>query len=129
MNERMQVIVGVQEAISSYAYALDAGRTEDIVALFTSDAVVNLLGQGSFSGHDEIRAAYSNFVPKGPQRHVTANVLVTSWEGDRATAVGDLVYLERGDAGWVVCLVGRYEDVLRRDGDKWLFEERVLSYE
>lgn len=127
MSDYSDVVVGVQATIASYARALDAGHTEDIVALFTPDAVVEITGQVTFEGHQAIRETYASWMPTAPQRHVVANVVVTSWTDDHATAVGDLVFLLRGDAGWVVDLVGRYEDALRKVNGRWLFEKRILS--
>jgi hypothetical protein len=59
---------------------------------------------------------------------VVVNTHVTEWSEDEATAVSDVVFLAKGDAGWGVQLVGRYDDVLHRDGSRWRFHRRVATF-
>lgn len=121
------VVVGVRAAIAAYAQALDSGRTDDLVELFCPDGVSEVAGSGTFSGHEAIRAAYARWRPAKPQRHLVTNTLVTSWSGDDATAASDLALLQRGESGWAVTLVGRYEDTLHRHDGRWLFRRRVTT--
>ncbi|MFF3567568.1 nuclear transport factor 2 family protein [Nocardia jiangxiensis] len=121
------VTFGVHNAINSYTQALDTGRTDDIVTLFSKDGSSEIMGVGTFEGHDALRAAYAGMVPTQPQRHMVGNIVLTSWTADEATASSDLVFVLRGENGWAVQLVGKYEDTLRRDGDTWLFQSRKLS--
>lgn len=116
----------IRDALAAYAHALDDGRTDDIVALFTEDAVATLPGIPRLEGKDAIRAAYAEMVPGQPQRHVVTNTHVAEYDGTRATVVSDLVFLLKGEAGWAVRFVGRYTDRLQADGDRWLFESRDL---
>ena len=48
-----------------------------------------------------------------PQRHVVVNTLVTDWNDHEAKAVSDLLFLQKGESGWAVQLVGRYTDTLQ----------------
>ncbi len=43
-------------------------------------------------------------------------------------ATSDVVFLLKGERGWSVQLVGRYHDVLHRDGDAWRFHSRVAEF-
>ncbi|MBY8860948.1 nuclear transport factor 2 family protein [Nocardia sp. CA2R105] len=122
-----EVAHGVHTAIASYTQALDAGRTDDIVALFSADGSSEIAGVGVFEGHEALRAAYAGMIPTAPQRHMTANTVITSRSADEAAATSDLVFLLRGENGWAVQLLGRYEDLLVRDGQTWLFRSRKLS--
>lgn len=122
------VAAGVHAAIAAYSHALDAGKTEDIVELFLPDGVAEIAGQGTFEGHDGIRAGYANFVPQQPQLHLVANTVITSHTEDEATAVSNLAFFGRGESGWAVQLVGRYDDTLRRQDGAWLFQKRVTTF-
>jgi ketosteroid isomerase-like protein len=118
---------GVQATIAAYAHALDAGRTDDIVELFLPDGVSEIVGFGTFEGHDAIRAGYANLVPTQPQLHLVANTVITSSTGDEVTAVSNLAFFGRGESGWAVQLVGRYDDTLRRYDGAWRFQKRVTT--
>jgi ketosteroid isomerase-like protein len=122
------VAAGVHAAIAAYAQALDAGRTDDLVELFCADGVAEIAGSGTFEGHDAIRAAYAAWVPKQPQLHLVANTVITSWTGDSATATSTVAFLHRGESGWAVRLVGRYDDTLHRYDGGWRFHRRVTTF-
>src|SRR5690606_35398553 len=86
-----EVAEGVRAAIATYTHALDDGRTDDVVATFTPDAVCDLGPMGRFEGQDALRAAYAGWAPRGPQRHLVLNTLVTAHGGDEADAGSDVV--------------------------------------
>ncbi|MFG3025332.1 nuclear transport factor 2 family protein [Streptomyces sp. NPDC048254] len=122
------VAAGVQAAIGAYAQALDAGRTDDIAELFAPDGVAEIAGMATFEGRDAIRKGFAAFAPAQPQLHLVANTVVTSFTEEEATAVSNLAFFQRGESGWAVQLVGRYDDTLRRTGGKWLFQHRVTTF-
>lgn len=127
MTTREDVTAGVLNTIATYVHALDQGRTDDLVALFADDAVVDIMGQGVMEGRDAIHAGYLLTVPTGPQLHMIVNVRVTPSADDEATAVSDLALLKRGESGWGVQLTGRYQDTLRLCDGSWLFSRKVLT--
>jgi hypothetical protein len=118
---------GIRAAIAAYAQALDDGRADDVVATFCADGVADL-GFGVYEGHAALREAFAQFVPKVPQRHVVANTLVTEWSDNEAKATSDLVFMVKGDAGWSIQLVGRYDDTLRHEDGTWRFARRVVAF-
>ena len=122
------VAAGVQSAIAAYAHALDGGRIDDLVELFWPDGVSEIVGVGTFEGHDALRAGYAGFAPTQPQLHLVANTVITSSTEDEATAVSNLAFLGRGEAGWAVHLIGRYDDTLRRHDGEWRFQRRVTTF-
>jgi hypothetical protein len=122
------VAEGVRAAIATYTQALDDGRTDDVVATFCLDGSCEMPGLGVFTGSDALRVAYAGWKPAQPQRHLVLNTVVTSWEGDEAHATSDFVFVLKGESRWVVELVGRYHDVLHRDGDVWRFHRRVAEF-
>jgi hypothetical protein len=122
------VVAGVQAALGAYAHALDDGRADDVVATFCADGVAEIPGSGTFEGQDALRRVYSGFTPRAPQRHVVVNTVVTDWDQHEATAVSDLVFLQKGEAGWAVQLVGRYDDRLRNVEGTWRFQRRTMKF-
>ena len=122
------VAEGVRAIIAVYTQALDDGRTDDVVATYCADGGCDIPGMGVHEGHDALRAAYSKWKPRRPQRHLVANTVLTDWNDDEATAVSDVVFLLKGDAGWAVQVVGRYHDTLHRDGTTWRFHRRTATF-
>lgn len=122
------VAEGVRATIAAYTQALDDGRTDDVVATFCPDGVSVLPGLGTYEGHDALREAYAQWKPVLPQRHLVVNTLVTDWNDREATAISDLVFMVKGDAGWSIQLVGRYHDTLHHDDGTWRFHHRAADF-
>jgi uncharacterized protein (TIGR02246 family) len=122
------VTAAVQTAIAAYAQALDAGRTDDIADLYTPDGVAEIVGMAKFEGREAIRQGFGGFSPQQPQLHLVANTVVTSATEDEATATSNLAFFSRGDSGWAVQMVGRYDDILRRQDGEWRFQQRVTTF-
>ncbi|MFD3377494.1 MULTISPECIES: YybH family protein [unclassified Streptomyces] len=131
MSESTQawVVAGVRAVIGAHTQAQDAGRTDDVVALYTPDAVLELPGMDPVQGHDALRAAFKGWVPTQPQLHLVTNTVVTSAADDEATASSDVVFLQRGESGWTVQVVGHYDDALRRVDGAWLLRHRATTYQ
>ncbi len=122
------VAEGVRATIAAYTLALDDGRVDDVVDTFCAEGSVSIPGLGDHGGHQALREAYGAVRPRRPQRHLVLNTLVTDAGDDEATATSDVVFLLLRDGGWAVQLVGRYHDVLHRDGDRWRFHRREASF-
>jgi hypothetical protein len=123
-----EVAEGVRAALATYTHALDDGRTDDLVATFCADGSCDIPGLGRHEGHAALREAYGKWTPSVPQRHLVLNTLVTEWDDHEAHATSDFVFVLKGEPGWSVQIVGRYHDVLRRDGDRWLFQRRAAEF-
>ncbi|KXF57136.1 hypothetical protein AXA44_31035 [Rhodococcus sp. SC4] len=123
-----EVAEGVRRAIAAYCHALDDGRVDDLVALFTSDGKSALPGMDMAEGHDALRALYRALVPQVPQRHLVFNTVISHQDDGRIGALSDLVFLSKSESGWTITLVGRYDDLLRREGRHWRFEHRALAF-
>ncbi|MEU9456149.1 nuclear transport factor 2 family protein [Streptomyces sp. NPDC048277] len=124
-----EIVAGVRATIGAHTQAQDAGRTDEIVALYTPDAVLEVPGVDPLEGREAIRQAFKGWEPTLPQLHMVSNTLVTPAGEDEATAVSDVVFLQRGESGWAVQITGRYVDTLRRADGKWLFLRRTTSYQ
>jgi len=131
MSESTQawVAAGVRAVIGAHTQAQDAGRTDDIVALYTPDAVLELPGTDPLQGHDALRAAFKGWEPAQPQLHLVGNTVVTSSGPDEATAASDVAFFHRGDSGWSVQVVGHYDDTFRRVDGTWLLQRRVTTFQ
>ena len=127
-TNRAEVAEGVRAAIAAYTLALDDGRTDDVVATFCADGVVEIPGLGTHHGHDALRAAYSGLTPRRAQRHLVLNTLVTDWNDHEASAISDVMFILQGDSGWAIQLVGRYHDTLHHDDGTWRFHSRVAEF-
>jgi hypothetical protein len=123
-----EVVEGIRAALAAYTHALDDGRTDDIVATFCPDGVVEIPGMGTHEGHDALRAAYTRWKPRRPQRHLVVNTLVSSWDEHEAHAISDVIFILQGDDGWSIQVVGRYDDILHNDGGTWRFHRRAAEF-
>jgi hypothetical protein len=123
-----EVAEGVRATLAAYTHALDDGRTDDVVATFCPDGVVDLPGMGTHEGHDALRAAYGGWMLRRPQRHLVLNTYVTTWSDEEATAISDVVFILQGPQGRAIQLVGRYHDTLHRDDGTWRFHRRVAEF-
>jgi hypothetical protein len=122
------VAEGIRATIAAYAQALDDGRTDDVVATFCPDGGCDIPGMGTHEGHDALREAYAGWKPRGPQRHLVLNTLVTNWNDHEANAISDVVFVFQGDSGWKIQLVGRYEDTFHHDDGTWRIHHRVATF-
>ena len=122
------VAEGIRATIAAYTQALDDGRTDDVVATFCPDGVSVITGMGTHEGHDGLRTAYAGWKPRGPQRHLVLNTLVTDWNDHEANAISDVVLVVQGDSGWKIQIVGRYEDVFHCDDGTWRIHHRVATF-
>jgi hypothetical protein len=128
-----EAVEGIRAVIATYTHALDDGRTDDIVATFCPDGVVDIPGMGTHVGHDALRVAYEEWRPRRPQRHLVVNTLVTDWNEHEANVISDVIFVRQGKTGWAIQIVGRYHDTLHYDGDEgggtWRFHRRAATFE
>lgn len=131
MSESTQewVAAGVRAVIGAHAQAQDAGRTDDIVALYTPDGVVEMPGVDPIEGHDAIRAAFKGWAPTQPQLHIVGNTHITSWSDNEARALSDVAFVQRGDSGWALQIVGHYDDTFRLQDGAWRLQRRSTSFQ
>jgi ketosteroid isomerase-like protein len=128
MTTYADVFAGVYTTVAAHAQHQDAGNTEQIMALYTDDAVLEVPGMGAYQGAEAIRAAFDDWKPKGLQRHMPVNVVITDWDDSQARATTDVVFIAQGDAGWSIQIVARYRDEFRPVDGKWLLSRRADEY-
>src|SRR6516162_4666414 len=98
MTSYAEVFAGVYATVAAHAQHQDAGNTDGIMALYTPDAVLEVPGMGVYEGADVIRAAWDDWKPKGLQRHMPVNIVITDWDEEEARATTDVVFLAPVDA-------------------------------
>lgn len=123
-----EVFAGVYATVAAHAQCQDAGDTDGIMTLYAPDAVLEVPGMGVYQGTDAIRAAWDAWKPRGLQRHLPVNIVITGWDDTQARATTDVVFLAQGDGGWSVRIVARYHDAFRPAGGRWLLSRRADEY-
>jgi hypothetical protein len=136
-NDRAEI----ENLSNKYMVAVDAGDIEAVMATWHPQGVLIWVG-GTETGAGEIRDAMSNFggaryeaIPDGATsrqrtRHQIMNHVIDV-DGDTAkTSAYWFAMTNRTPQGDVQLLyMGHYEDILVREGGKWLFKERKVYNE
>jgi ketosteroid isomerase-like protein len=103
--------------------AITSGDMDAALSLYEPDATFAMptaFGQGSVTGHDGLREAFSGFLALNPK--LTVNAEKTLVSGDTALVIGNWTLKGRGADGNDIDASGRYADVVRRQPDGgWLF--------
>ncbi len=120
----------IQNLVQAYALFADAGRPEDLAALFTADAEWDgdELGYGRAQGPEAIGAAVAgHFRPDRPMMHTPGPALLTVVDETEVRGVCWCL-ATRWDAGEARPLIHfYYEDVVRKaDDGRWRFRRRYL---
>lgn len=133
--------------LHTYCHALDEGDLDWLMTLYDDDCLFELRGTSNdieqVAGADAIRALYAKMVsPEGLSdetrawnrgshlgKHVCMNPIVRI-DGDRAWSQADwralrIVGPPTGE-GIRAGVAGRWNDQLRRNGDRWLFTYRRI---
>lgn len=127
---RSEAIEQIRATIASYAQALDDRRYDDLLATWSPDGVFEIPAMDArAAGHDALLAYFSALPPAGKQRHFVANTLITELTDVEAHSVSDLAVLQLTDAGWVVAVLGRYQDTHRQQDGDWRFQHRLLEFQ
>jgi ketosteroid isomerase-like protein len=129
----------IRDLVARYNATGDSGRFDETLALFAQDAVLEIVPDQCYRGHDEIRNMFTRAAsPIGARdgddasngsngkghhlRHFTATHQIDiSGPDDAAGRCYFAVLTERGLDHW-----GRYLDRYRRDDGRWLFATREV---
>jgi len=120
----------IRHVVAAYAQCVDSGRIDELLALFLSDAVLEIVGQARHEGIDAIRAMFargaehlsdSEDVPR-IRHHVTSQLIdVENADEARSSCYWLAVVGSQGVDHW-----GRYVDRLRRVDGAWRFAQRRI---
>jgi ketosteroid isomerase-like protein len=120
----------VEQLKYDYCWHYDDGAVDDLVALFTEDAVCELGPFGSFRGRKEIHEGYAGIMAAtgipGSRRHLPAAPRIDI-RGDRAGAQWYLVdFRTEEGAEQPVRIVATYDDECRRTEAGWRIQRTSL---
>jgi ketosteroid isomerase-like protein len=103
--------------------AITSGDLDAALSLYEPDATFampTMFGEGSVTGVDGLREAFSGFFAMSPELAVNAEKTLLS--GDTALVIGNWTLKGRDTEGNDIDASGRYADVVRRQPDgSWLF--------
>ncbi len=123
-------ILAIHQLHARYCQLIDDLRFDDLGKLFLDDAVWEA-GPLRFEGRPAIVAGFAQIEPPRPGmvRHISFNPVI-DFAGDEAHVWADAIALQVGAPGESspVVAVGRYFDVLKRDGGHWRFARRTFAY-
>lgn len=131
--ESLADLRAVEQLKYDYCWHYDSGGLDDLVALFTEDAVCDLGPFGTFRGLEEIRDGYAGIMAStgipGSRRHLPAAPRIDI-RGELASAQWYLVDFRTEDGvEQPVRIFATYDDELRRvDGD-WLIARTSIVVE
>jgi hypothetical protein len=124
--------IAITDLIARYAWALDTGDVEGLVACFTPDcAVIEEVFEDPdrWEGHEGVRALAEHYRTSagfpGRQHHVSQSLV----EGDseRCTVRSFAFVTEcRGEPPYTLRFTGYYEDQVAKRGGEWLFQQRII---
>jgi hypothetical protein len=108
--------------IMDYAAFNDAGNWDAAAALYTAAGRMSRPTAPDLfiEGRDSILAAFKGRPPR-VTRHICANIRITIESETRARATSQILLFLAKDT---VPLVGSYDDIFERIGDRWRFAER-----
>jgi 3-phenylpropionate/cinnamic acid dioxygenase small subunit len=121
----------VRELHARYAHTIDEGRLEEWTECFTPDGVFQAAELGRFEGRPamlKMARDYRASLNGAQQRHIMSNVSF-KLEGDRGEGTCNLSHYITRDGVTQMHGIGVYRDRLRKIGNQWLFESRIVLFD
>jgi hypothetical protein len=133
----LEVRESVRHTLTSYHFAGDRGRLDELAACFHEDGTLEITGRDAWRGRDAIRDGLAGLLDTQADARAPVSRPLTHLHHHLATPHFRLVtpsevrtssyFAAMTDIGldhW-----GRYADVLIPDGDRWLFRRRTVIVE
>lgn len=121
----------IREIASSYCIAADDRDMDALSALFTDDIHIESQdGAMAARGRANVLSMFDRlFEIRGPSCHWTHDVIIEFEASDPDRARGLVLAHAETTPNGIACIAAlRYRDAYRREGGKWLFAERLLSF-
>ena len=127
--QRLEDRFALSDLLASYCAAVDERDLDRLAELFTPDGTFRHSSGGfAVRGRAEIRKFYRDrLASAGPSLHYPHTQIVTFTGRDRATGTV-AAEAEVGREGRCIVNAVRYQDLYARQGEAWLFEERVVQF-
>ena len=127
---RLEDLHAIGQLRAHYCQALDDGRWDDLVDLFTPDGA--FVGLSTARGHDELRTFFSDLQdgPLSAWWHFSSNETI-DLVGTPAHAATGATWLDQPCVvdGRAHVAAGRYQDqMVRGDDGRWRFAERQVTF-
>lgn len=131
-EERLRIEAECQRLAIAFATYVDHRRYEEVVSLFTPDALYNPRGR-PYLGREGVRAYLESRPPTRRSRHLIMNHLVEVVDATNALGTCSLVYyahegeLAEAEAAPLAApsLIGDYHDRYRLTDEGWRIASRV----
>lgn len=128
----------IDELLVRYTHALDTLDPDKYASVFTEDAVFEQGADNARHGRAEIRSIITSLIESREEResagtatptlmhHVMTNATLQFVSDDEAHHYAYWMTILGGEDGYRVASMGHYEDVIVRQGDRWLISNRKL---
>jgi hypothetical protein len=130
--ERVAIRAQIEALSIEYYYRIDHGNSEDVIELFTPNAILEIGGQ-KLTGREAIRRYYANRSRTWITRHVSTNLRITYIDADHVDVIRLFTYYH-GDkaesAGPYPALpsVAEYHEIVERGPDgAWRYAFRAST--
>ena len=118
----------IRRLMARYCHLVDDGAFEELAALWTDDAELELRGETAVGPAAILARIADRQTPELRGLHVSANVIIDVEDGS-ARAVSDFVFMRReGGPDPIVKFIGRYIDRFVRTPDGWKFRRRAIQF-
>jgi hypothetical protein len=128
----MDSVNEIRNLLARYCHAIDNDDLKLLESILTED--VEIIEDSSVLTPrqrliDMIGAFQANVQQSEviADKHLVMNSVVEV-DGDHATALSDLVVVKCDSNGWRIASVGRYDDIIVRDGGEWRIKRRVIEF-
>lgn len=122
----------IQDLLARYAWALDTGDVEGLVACFTPDARMTeevFEDPDVWVGHDDIRRLSQHYrnAPNFPGRQHHLSQLILDGDGERCRSKAFAMVTEcHGEPPYLIRFTGYWDDLLVKADGRWLIAERTV---
>jgi ketosteroid isomerase-like protein len=131
-NEALQKLLDrqqIEDTIYKYAFTIDLKDYAGLRTVFTDDVVAQYAGAPEIHGADKLVSWIAEMGTTMNFQHHMINVYEVELDGDEARTYTYHTshQTDASTPDTVYVIVGRYRDVLRRIGDRWLIADKRME--